>query len=679
MVAKEKIEETSSTSITPDHIGSILAADFGSVRTRVALIDIVDGEYRLVARESGQTTLGYPVDDLSVGLHQLLDHIEQVSGRRFYNLLGQIVTPEDANRTGVDLFITTVSAGRPLRAIMVGLMPDVSISSSLRAISGAYTEPVAQIHLHDGMTEEERLNAIILSRPDLIFIAGGTDNGARTALKNILNIVQLALNLTDAELRPAIVYAGNRKLQDTIREMFDELTTVFIAENIRPNVDEEHFESVLLSLNRAYDEYRERHGEAFMSVGQMSSTGLLPTAQSYALVAEYLAKVQKSNVIAVDMGSTSTVLVGVFKDEPSVSISSSKGLGHSADTLLRDVGQRAIANWLPFYPTQGEIRNYALNKSVRPATIPISVRDLYKEHAFLRAALRDMVAEARHLWNGVEKQGALPSVSTVLVGGGALAETGSAAYTMMLVADCIQPTGMTKVIADKHGLVPALGAIARVRPAAAVQLLEGGDLELMGTLINFDGQAKEGKTVAKLKLKDQQGQTVTDGEGQAVEPELNGGQLFLLPLPIGYQVEIRCKGGSKIGGKGRIKINISSDTGMLLFDMRGRPFKPVSNVEERAVIMPQWIHEATDNPLIPIPDEWLTEPDMPIEDIVSVATTAKDEDDFLDIADLAGVDVDDDAKEFLDTLETEAISDDMVEEDQVDDDDEFGSLRDLLG
>lgn len=133
MLAKKKDDSSTSPSNTNAPVSSILAADFGSVRTRVVLIDVVDGEYRLVARESGQTTLGYPVDDLSVGLHQLLDHLEQVTGRRFYNQLGQIVTPEDENRTGVDLFITTASAGRPIRAVLVGLMPEISITSALRA------------------------------------------------------------------------------------------------------------------------------------------------------------------------------------------------------------------------------------------------------------------------------------------------------------------------------------------------------------------------------------------------------------------------------------------------------------------------------------------------------------------------------------------------------------------
>lgn len=684
MLAKNKEDSSTSSSITSDQIGSILAADFGSVSTRIVLIDVVDGEFRLVARESGQTTLGYPVDDLSVGLHQLLDHIERVTGRRFYNQEGQIVTPEDENRIGVDLFITTASAGRPLRAVLVGLMPEISITSALRAISGAYTESVAEIHLQDGMSEEERLNAIILNRPDLIFISGGTDGGAKEPLVNLLQVVHLALNLMDRELRPTLLYAGNRKLQDTVREMFGELTHVLIAENIHPHMGDESFESVSMSLGRVYDDFRETHDEAFATVGQMSSTGLLPTAQSYALVAEYLAKIQKGNVIAVDIGSTSSILVGAFRGESSIRISTSKGLGHSAETLLRDVGEEAIGEWLPFYPDTGEIRNYALNKSIRPATIPMSLRDTYKEHAFLRTSLRALVTDARHSWKDVEKQGPLPPVKTIIVGGAALTGLGNPAYSMMLVADSIQPSGQTKIVADIHGLIPALGALARIQPAATVQLLEGGDLELLGTLISFNGQPEEGKKVAKLRFKDQKGKRLKDDDTGKNLPdrELKSGELFSLALPKGYQVEIRCKRGFSIGGKGGLKLKISGETGMLLFDARGRSFDTPSRVEKRAIMMPQWVHEATDNPLMEIPNEWLVEPDMLVEEI-PLSAEKNEDDEFMDIMALAGVDDDDDAKEFLDTLETEAISDDMLDEDEDDNDDddgdEFSSLRDLLG
>src|SRR5262245_33061356 len=115
--------------------GSILAVDFGSVNTRVLLLDIVDGEYRLVARGGTSTTVGYPLDDVGVGLARILQDTSTATGRTFFDKEGRLIMPETADRAGVDYFVTTASAGRPMRAVLVGLMPDISLNSAIRAMN----------------------------------------------------------------------------------------------------------------------------------------------------------------------------------------------------------------------------------------------------------------------------------------------------------------------------------------------------------------------------------------------------------------------------------------------------------------------------------------------------------------------------------------------------------------
>src|SRR5262245_55843642 len=130
--------------------GSILAADFGSVYTRAVLIDVVDGMYRLVARGESRTTSGYPIEDVSVGLDRALVQLSEVTGRRLVGEDGRIITPEKADRAGVDFFVATASLGKPLQTVMVGLVPDVSIASGLRAASGTYISVAETISLYDG-------------------------------------------------------------------------------------------------------------------------------------------------------------------------------------------------------------------------------------------------------------------------------------------------------------------------------------------------------------------------------------------------------------------------------------------------------------------------------------------------------------------------------------------------
>ena len=602
-----------------NRVSSILAADFGSVQTRVVLFDVVDGEYRLVSHAAGRTTLGYPDDDLNVGLRRLLTDMSKVTGRNFYNQMGRVVTPEDRNRNGVDFFVTTASAGRPIRAILVGLVPEISVTSALRAMSGTYIETVAEFHLRDGLSEEDRLNAILLGRPDLIFIAGGTDGGAISALEPILNVIALGLDIQNRDLRPPVLYAGNNKLHEHIHNLFDDLTDVLISDNIRPSMTNEALDLAQVALGRAYDDHRETVGAAFGTVGEMSSTGLLPTAQSYSLVSEYFAKTLNRNVIAIDMGSTSSILAASFNGETNTSISTTKGLGQSAITLVNEVGEDEIARWLPYYPKGSEIRNYALNKLSRPGSIPMSLRDMFMEQALMRTAIRQMVDTARKTWKDVPPAGALPPLDLVVIGGGALNGTGNAAYDMMMIADCLQPTGITRIKADRHGIIPPMSAIARAQSDAAVHILEGNSLEHLGTLISLEGTASGDGIAADL---------VINIDDETIKPSLKQGTLLTIGIPASIEISIKinCKRGFRVNGKRSIKLTLTGGTGGIVIDGRGRTFTAPASVEDRMKVLPQWISGATDEEAFALPEEWAIDTNEPV-----VETKQQSEEELFDL------------------------------------------------
>jgi hypothetical protein len=658
-----------------EQVNSILAADFGSVQTRVVLFDIVDGEYRLVAQGNGNTTVGYPVDDVSVGLRLVVEDMETFTGRRLLDKQGRVITPEDNNRRGVDAFVATASAGRPLRAVIIGLMPDISLMTALRAISGAYIEPVAALHLRDGMSEEERLNAILLGRPDVIFIAGGTNGGAQSPLMEILATVKLALTVMNRDLRPTVLYAGNDALAADIRALLEDHAAVMVAKNVRPDMKRESFNSVLLELGRVYDRHRETNGAGFARVGLMSETGVLPTAQSYNLVAQYFARADGGNVMTVDVGSTSAVMVGVFRGRASTNINTARGLGHSALAMLDELGEAAIERWLPYHAAPSEIRNYALNKTARPFIVPMTLREFYMEYAFLRAGLQDMLVEARELWVDVEDTGMMPPVKTLIAGGSALTNTGNPALAMMLIADCMQPSGITEVKADKLGLVPTMGALARLNPTAVVQILDSNTLEHLGTLVSIDGRPQEGELVARLQI-------LMADEDDPIEADLKGGHIITVPASREFtlRIKIRMQSGYTIGGRRRLTLELHGGTAGIVFDARGRLLVPPETVDERAVILTRWVEEAADIHH-EIPDEWLIKPAMPtpppatisLDDLPADAASVASADDDIDIP-AGNSDFDPFADLALDDDDLFADDDDPTDKDQ----DEIDSLRGLM-
>ncbi|MCA9881546.1 MAG: glutamate mutase L [Anaerolineae bacterium] len=577
--------------------GSILAADFGSVTTRLVLVDVVEGAYRLVARAGGPSTVGFPIDDASIGLRRLVDEIGKRAGRTFYDAGGEMVIPEGMDRTGVEAFVTTATAGRPMRVAIVGLVEDVSVASARRVLSSSFVEVVATLTLEDGRDEEGRMNELVLNRPDLIFMVGGTDTGAVRALETMVAPIRTALQVQDAGIRPAILFAGNSKLVPTVEAAFNDLTTVLYADNVRPRMDVEYLDSARTQLTKAFNSYNSRQRGAFRNL--KSSTGLVPTARGYALVAEYIARTSEKNVLAVDMGSATTVMIAAFKGQVDTVVSANYGLGHGAPNLVRQAGAENVRPWLPFESSNQQVADYARNKSVRPSSVPVNVRDLYFEQGLLRAGIQHLIQSNRHDWPDVGKQGALRNVDLILAGGKGMTGSGRSGWDLMLIADAVQPTGITQVKADPYGLIPAIGAIATINSDAAVHLLSNDDLDHLGTIISLEGQPQPDRWAARI--------TVTTDDGETFKQEIMGGELLLLPVRTGRAISLRIKAGRgmRVAGKGSFKKRIEGGRAGILIDARGRDLVLASDASARSVQMPAWIAQAAGIAAHPIPQDWL--------------------------------------------------------------------------
>lgn len=574
---------------------SILAVDFGSVHTRAMLIDLVDGAHKLVARAETRTTDGFPVNDIAVGFDRVLRQLSAVTDRRFMAESGQIITPEQRDRSGVDFFALTASIGRPLRAVLVGLTPEVSVASALRATEGTYIDIAATISLDDERNEEERLNAILLNTPDMIVISGGTEDGAQDTVLSLANVVQLALRLMDERHRPTVIFTGNSALQEAIVTMFDGLTDVLLAQNVRPALEMENLEAARIQLGRAYDRYKENRNESFAIISPMSQTGVLPSAQSYDIIAEYLGKITKGGVALVDVGSAASVLALAQADGGvRTSIRTDLGLGHSAPLLLESVGADAVRRWLPFITGRNILKNYVLNKSLRPATIPASLADLYLEHGLLKAAVNAML-------EGIDDERAGPQpLSLVISAGAALTNTGNPGHDALLLLDALQPAGVTILKSDPFGLVVGMGAIAVHNPEATVQLMDGDNLIQLGTAISLSGVPRLDRPAMRIRI--------TLDDGQVIKHTLDGGNLWVYPLPVGRSAKIRVRSlsGTSVNGKRSVKLTVSGGTAGLIFDARGRPIPLLTDVRARAEQLAKWMAQATGGPVRMI-DEGLME------------------------------------------------------------------------
>ena len=135
---------------------TMLAIDVGSVHTRASLFDVVDGRFRLVATGRAATTAGAPLLDISEGVRQAIDQVQAVTGRPLVDESENLILPASSSGAGVDMFVATASAGPKVRAVLVGMMPGVSMQSLRRLADTSYVEVVGEILLTDRRREEER-------------------------------------------------------------------------------------------------------------------------------------------------------------------------------------------------------------------------------------------------------------------------------------------------------------------------------------------------------------------------------------------------------------------------------------------------------------------------------------------------------------------------------------------
>jgi hypothetical protein len=599
---------------------SILTADFGSVYTRATLIEAVDGIYQMVARAEVRSTGGFPAGDVGLGLRQAIGQIERVTGRKLLDSAGSIITPEDMDRAGVDYFLATASGGRSLRAVLVGLMPNVSLESARHAIEGSYVEVVDTISLIDERTEEQKLNAFIAKDPDIVFITGGTDGGAVEPLAGVMSVVKLAVASMPEGNRPTVIYAGNERAADVVKLAFAQYTDVLIADNVRPDLNAEDLRDAQYRIGQAFDEYKEAQGSGFPAVSKMSTIGLLPTAQSYRTVTRFMGVADEDidSLIVVDVGSSSGVLTTYAEfeaDDTKSTISTDIGLGLAAPAMLNKLDIDRVRRWIPFGIARADLENYVLNKAMRPSGIPLSYNDLYIEHALLRAGIEFMLEGQRPRW--IQN---MPKVDRIIAAGSPLSGTGNPALTAMLLLDAFKPSGAVELYSDPNGLIAAMGAVAYVVPEAVVQLLHGSNLDRLGTAFVLNGKPRYGDTVGKYRI--------DYGDGEVEEGEVKGGGIYVLNLPVGRQARVTVRmnrlgrGNVSIGGRQSVRRRVDGGLAGVIIDARGRPLPLATSLNDRARYIPVWYEFVTgveyptleDDTLVPATER------EPIVDLDFIAT-----------------------------------------------------------
>jgi uncharacterized protein (TIGR01319 family) len=589
-------------------IRSILATDCGSTTTKAILIEERDGVYRLVVRGEAPTTVEAPFEDVTRGVLNAVREVEELCGRPILDG-DRIVTPQQADR-GVDLYLSTSSAGGGLQMMVSGVVKSMTGESAQRAALGAGAIVMDVIAANDGRRPHEKIQRIRNLRPDMILLSGGVDGGT------VQHVVELAELLVAADPKARlgsqfqlpVVYAGNKDARAHVIERLGHKVALSVTDNLRPTLEMENLGPARHEIHELFMEHVMQHAPGYPKLLSWTAVPVMPTPGAVGLIIEKIAHRENLSVVGVDIGGATTDIFSVFRGIFNRTVSANLGMSYSISNVMAEAGLPNILRWVPFDVDERSLRNRIKNKMIRPTTIPQTLEDLAVEQAIAREALRLAFEQHKSLateLKGVQQERTISDTFAqttsgatlvslgaldLLVGsGGVLSHAPRRVQSALMMVDAFLPEGFTELAVDSIFMMPQLGVLSTVHERAAAEVFDRDCLIRLGSCVAPVGRGKEGQGCVRVRV---------EAPGMPVaESEVRFGDLLLMPLPEDGETRVRVTATPERGfdlgeGKGKsVTREVRGGVVGLIVDARGRqPFELPAEVKSRIEKLRAWHH-----------------------------------------------------------------------------------------
>ncbi|MDE0044013.1 MAG: glutamate mutase L [Candidatus Poribacteria bacterium] len=601
-------EENETSSNATKEIRSIIATDCGSTTTKAILIEKRDDEYRLIIRGEAPTTVEAPVEDVTAGVINAITEVEELAGRRFLED-GQIIKLQQ-DGSGVDLYISTSSAGGGLQMMVAGVVRNLTAESAERAALGAGAIVMDVIASNDKRLPHEKIERIRALRPDMILLSGGVDGGTTSHVTELAEIIGAA-NPTPRlgigyEL--PVIYAGNKDAANLIGKELEGKMSLEIVDNLRPVLEHENLMPTRLKIQDQFLEHVMAHAPGYKKLIDWTDAPIMPTPGAVGAIMQAVADQQKIQVVGVDIGGATTDVFSVFRNREGVAafnrtVSANLGMSYSISNVLAEAGLENILRWVPFEIDQADLRNRIRNKTIRPTTIPQTLQELIVEQAIAREALR--LAFEQHKQLAVELRGTqqqrtiseafaqseggetlvnMLGLDMIVGSGGVLSHAPRRQQAMLMMMDAFQPEGITRLAVDSIFMMPQLGVLAQVNQEAATQVFERDCLVHLGTCIAPVGTANPGDACLTIHVEQSEKETIIE--------EVPFGQLRLYPLKVGQKAKVKVQPDRRFSvGADRghpVETEVTGGVVGLVVDTRGRPLEVSPDAKMRVADLKKW-------------------------------------------------------------------------------------------
>ena len=589
--------------LDPNKIQSILATDCGSTTTKAILIEKQGESYRLIVRGEAPTTVEAPFEDVTKGVLNAVREVEELAGRKI--LEGErIITPQ-AGKEGVDLYLTTSSAGGGLQMMVAGVVKTMSAESAARAALGAGAIVMDTLASNDGRLPHERIERIRTLRPDMILLSGGIDGGT------ITHVVEMAELIAAADPKPRfgagyelpVIYAGNKDAREAVEKTLSAKSALKTVDNLRPVLERENLAPARNAIHDLFMEHVMAHAPGYKKLMSWTPVPIMPTPGAVGLIIQTVAEREKITAVGVDIGGATTDVFSVFQNVFNRTVSANLGMSYSISNVLAETGLANILRWVPFEMDEADLRNRIRNKMIRPTTIPQSLQELEIEQAIAREALRLAFIQHKSMavgLKGVQQERTISDAFdqtatgetlinmmdlSILIGsGGVLSHAPRRAQSALMMIDAFATCGVTMLAVDSIFMAPQLGVLSTVHPQAATEVFDKDCLIRLGSSVCAVGEGKEGTPGFKIKI--------TRPSGEVLEEAVNAGQMALLPLPALEKAKavIEPSRNFDLGaGKGKVlETEVEGGVVGVVLDGRGRPLVLPEDRAKRVQKLQEW-------------------------------------------------------------------------------------------
>jgi uncharacterized protein (TIGR01319 family) len=275
----------------------VLVVDFGSTFTKIGLFDTRQESFDL---KYVPTT----VEDLRVGLADGLGVLEACRAEDGWG-------PLDRAMRDYAVRLPCSSAKGGLKMVTVSLVKE---ESGFAAELSALTAGAKLVNSYEGkLTEEQARRIYEVDQPEIILIAGGTDQGGDrdTQLHNARLLAESARYASYSDYGVPVIYAGNQDVREQVERIFrDNDVDIHLTANVMPEVNQYDIEVVNEAIRKLFQTVIIR-AKGFDVVQEYMDGPFIPTPRAAfrginLLAHGYNGEPGFGNILALDIGGATT-------------------------------------------------------------------------------------------------------------------------------------------------------------------------------------------------------------------------------------------------------------------------------------------------------------------------------------------------------------------------------------